>query len=278
MPSAGITFTLDLEDHRPNESSEFRVPAVTRRVLGSFEHLRVTGTVFAVGEVAEQVPELVRDIAAAGHELALHAWRHTPLPELSPEQFRQETAKGKALLEDLVQQPVSGYRAPIFSLTPASAWAVEILAELGFTYSSSILPGRYPLYGWPGAPRGPFRWPSGLLELPAPVVQVGPYVIPYLGGIHVRLLPLPVIRRLLAREPDDAFLWLYCHPYDFDPDEEYWVVPPTGPWTSRLLWLKRRGFLAKTGRLFEAGSAAPLRDRLADLAAGRTFTPARSGS
>src|SRR5262249_6414345 len=147
-----ITFTLDLEDHRPSDDAELRYPMVMRRVLDWLEARKVRGTVFVVGEVADAQPDVVRDVARRGHEIALHCWRHVPLTELDPQTCRAETAKAKALLEEVTGQSVLGYRAPTFSLVPSTVWAVDELHDLGFTYSSSILAGRNPLFGWPGAP------------------------------------------------------------------------------------------------------------------------------
>src|SRR5258708_25813814 len=124
MPPAPISFTLDLEDHRPNETAELRYPTVMRAVLDWLDERSVRGTVFVVGEVAEAQPDLVREVAARGHEIALHCWRHVPLTALDPDTFRHETSKAKALLEELSGSSVCGYRAPTLSLLPATACAV----------------------------------------------------------------------------------------------------------------------------------------------------------
>src|SRR6186997_3542316 len=139
-----ITFTLDLEDHRPSSDVPVRFPDATRRILDWLDGLGVRGTVFVVGEVAEAEPGLVRDVAGRGHELALHGWQHTPLTELDPASLRDDLTRGKALLEDLGGAPVTGFRAPTFSLVPDSRWATDVVAEAGFTYSSSVLPARNP--------------------------------------------------------------------------------------------------------------------------------------
>jgi polysaccharide deacetylase family protein (PEP-CTERM system associated) len=270
---APVTFTLDLEDHRPDGSAEFRVPAVTRRVLAFLRDRRITGTFFVVGELAEQAPDLVREIASDGHEIALHAWRHVPLTELDPDQFRRETAKGMALLEDLSGAKVEGFRAPTFSLVPDSAWAPAVLTELGFRYSSSVLPARNPLFGWPGAPRAPFRWPSGLLELPAPTAGLGPLRIPYIGGVYFRVVPWLVTRTLIRTVGTGPCPWLYCHPYDFDPAEPRWTVPDAGRWGSRLLWMNRTNEIAKVDRLLGSTAAPPLAARVARLTDVGVFDP-----
>src|SRR4051794_3053912 len=138
--TAPITFTLDLEDHRPDEQAELRYPTVTRSVLEFLDRRGIIGTFFVVGIVAEAEPDLVRDVAAAGHEVALHGWEHIPLVDLDPERLRRDLTRGKELLEDLSGGPVVGYRAPTFSLVPSTTWATDVLHEAGFTYSSSVLP------------------------------------------------------------------------------------------------------------------------------------------
>jgi peptidoglycan-N-acetylglucosamine deacetylase len=165
MP-APITFTLDLEDHRPHPAVEARYPAVTREILAALDERGITGTFFIVGEIAEAEPDLVREIAAAGHELGLHGWRHQVLTTMTPAVLADHVRQGKALLEELGQREVVGFRAPTFSLVAATVWATDVLLEAGYRYSSSVLPGPSPLFGFPGAPRDPFRWPNGLAELP----------------------------------------------------------------------------------------------------------------
>jgi hypothetical protein len=144
---------------------------------------------------------------------------------------------------------------------------VDVIAAAGFAYSSSVLPARSPLFGDPTLPTAPFRWPNGLVELPCPVVRLGPVGLPYLGGVYLRALPgalSAAARRRLAR---DQLLWTYCHPYDFDPDEPYWVVPEAGRLGSRLLWYNRRRTFTKIDALLRDGAAPPLAERVATLGA-----------
>jgi polysaccharide deacetylase family protein (PEP-CTERM system associated) len=263
--SERVTFTLDLEDHRPSPDAPVRYPALTREVLDFLDARDVRGTFFVVGETAEASPDLVSEVAARGHEVGLHGWRHQPLTELDPDAFGADVARGKALLEDLTGEPVVGFRAPTFSLVPESRWAVDVLADAGFTYSSSILPARSPLFGDPTLPATPFRWPNGLVELPCPVVRAAGLGLPYLGGVYLRALPGPAstaARRSVGRE---QLLWIYCHPYDFDPDEEFWVVPDAGRLGSRLLWYNRRRTFAKIEAMLRGRAGAPLAERLEEV-------------
>jgi polysaccharide deacetylase family protein (PEP-CTERM system associated) len=265
MASALVTFTLDVEDHRPSPEAPERYPALTREVLEFLDARGVRGTFFVVGETAAAHPELVRDIAARGHEVGLHGWRHEPLTELTPEGFEADATRGKALLEDLTGAPVLGFRAPTFSLVPESRWAIDVLGDVGFSYSSSVLPARSPLFGDPGAPATPFRWPNGLAELPCPVVRAGGVGLPYLGGVYLRAIPgaaSAVARKSVGR---DQLLWIYCHPYDFDPGEEFWVVPEAGRLGSRLLWYNRRRTFAKIEAMLRGRAGPPLAERLTEV-------------
>lgn len=257
-----ITFTLDVEDHRPHPEAELRFPMVTERVLDFLDTRGITATVFVVGNLVVDHPDLIRGIHERGHELGLHSWDHTPLPELDPVRFREDTRRGKEQLEDVTGTPVRGYRAPTFSLVPETAWVTELLHELGFEYSSSVLPARNPLYAWPDAPRGTFRWPSGLVEIPSPVAGLGTWGLPHLGGVYFRVLPGPLVRLADRLTQTPTLPFVYCHPYDFDPDEEYWVLPELGRLGSRLVWLRRRAMFDKLEKLFAAGAAPPFSERL----------------
>ena len=251
-----VTFTLDVEDYTASGTTP-RALATTRCILEFLAERSVRGTFFVVGEFAEAHPEIVKEIASGGHELGLHSYRHTPLTEADPDTFRREIGDARAFMEDLAGKPVVGFRAPAFSLVATSVWATDVLAELGFRYSSSVLPARSPLYGYPGRPRTPHTWPSGLLELPCPVADLGPITNPYLGGIYFRVLPWTAVRYGLGRAHPDEMLWAYLHPYDFDPGEPFQKRPDLGPWKSRLQWLYRRRMYDRVDRLFAWSTAAP---------------------
>jgi len=252
---APVTFSLDLEDHRPNNAGGHRA------------------TVFVVGELGRSHRSLVHSIAQRGHEVALHAWRHVPLTDVDPDTFRAETAQAIDVLSQATGHAVAGFRAPTASLVPASAWAVDVLGDLGLTYSSSVIPAHNPLFGWPGAPRDVFRWPNGLVEVPLPVAGVGPVALPHLGGMYFRALPWPMVwaaRQSLERHSAPS---MYCHPYDFDPDEPRWAVGDVPPWGRRLLWYNRRRMFAKVSRLLAGPVGPPLVERVAQLTGLPTYTP-----
>jgi len=252
-----ITFSLDLEDHRADKSGPKRYPENTRKVLAFLSKRDVRGTFFVVGEVAEAEPRLIREISERGHEIAFHSHSHRPLTKSNAQEFRADAEKGRALLEDMIGKPVEGYRAPVFSLTPESRWAVDVLGELGFKYSSSVLGAANPLHGFPGVPATPFKWPNGLLEIPVPLGGIGPLKLPYLGGIYLRYLPRPVVRHLRSKAPLGHVPWTYCHPYDFDPNEPFGLIDGAPLWASVLLWMNRRGSFDKLEAILADGAAPP---------------------
>jgi peptidoglycan-N-acetylglucosamine deacetylase len=162
----------------------------------------------------------------------------------------------------------------MFSLVSKSRWAVDLVVDAGFTYSSSVLPARSPLFGDASLPLAPFCWPNGLAELPCPVARVGPFGLPYLGGVYLRALPRPVSAAALRAFGTHRLLWIYCHPYDFDVDEPYWVVPEAGRIGSRLLWYNRGGTFRKIEALLRGRAAPPLAERVATWGHLPTLEPA----
>jgi hypothetical protein len=125
------------------------------------------------------------------------------------------------------------------------------------------MPAANPLYGFPTAPRHPFVWPNGLIELPCPVAELGPLTLPYLGGIYLRYLPAVVVERLLDSNSGSPCLWTYTHPYDFDAAEPYARIPGTTFATSALLWMKRGGTDHKVRRILNGRAGQPFRDLIA---------------
>ena len=144
-------------------------------------------------------------------------------------------------------------------------WAVDCLTALGFKYSSSVLPAAHPLYGFPGAPNLPFRWPTGLVELPVPIHRVLGKNLPYLGGVYLRYLPSKIALRWARAKPSAQVLWTYCHPYDFDSTEPFCRIKGANFLTSMILWLNRENTLVKIGNILSGTSGAPLRERVVEL-------------
>lgn len=256
-----VSFTIDLEDPTERYAPDGRYGVMARRLLALCDEIGCRATFFTIGRVAEASPALVREIATRGHEIAYHSHAHVPLTEETPERFRRESRTDKDRLEQLSGKPVIGFRAPRFSLTPQSIWALDILAELGFRYSSSIMPTDASLYGFKGAPCEAFLWPNGLIEFPLPVANLGMWRIPYLGGIYLYALPSFLTRKWMGKAAPGEVLWTYTHPYDFDREESFTPMPHTQLWVSGVLWLARRFAEKKVRTLLARGTAAPLGER-----------------
>jgi polysaccharide deacetylase family protein (PEP-CTERM system associated) len=199
-----------------------RVEGNTARVLELFGRHGVHATFFVLGWVAERYPALVRRIAAAGHEVASHGVAHERLTQLNREQFRESITHSKHLLEDLAGTEVRGYRAPSYSVGPATLWAHEELQHAGYRYSSSIVPIRHDLYGMPEAPRFAFlTQPTGLLEIPVTTVRLLGRNWPCGGGGYFRLLPYALFKRGLRRvnRREQRAGVFYFHPWEIDPNQ-----------------------------------------------------------
>jgi polysaccharide deacetylase family protein (PEP-CTERM system associated) len=200
---------------------ESRVAANTDRVLGILAEASVHATFFVLGWVAERDPSIVRRISAEGHEVASHGYGHRLVYDQTPDEFREDVRRAKSLLEDIIGKPVLGYRAPSFSVTERSLWALDVLIEEGFTYDASIFPIRHDRYGIPGAPRHPYVVRPGLLEVPGSTIRIAGTNLPIAGGGYFRLLPYCWtrfgIRRLNELEGRPAVF--YMHPWEVDPEQ-----------------------------------------------------------
>ena len=204
------------------QHSQSRVAFSTNRVLDLFASRGAKATFFVLGWVAERHPGLVKRILAEGHELASHGYDHTRIHQFTPEQFRDDVVRTKAILEQIGGVPVRGYRAPSYSINAKNLWALEVLQETGHVYSSSIYPIRHDLYGMPEAPRFPFRLRAGsILEIPVTTVAIRGHNFPCGGGGYFRLLPYPLFRWALRRvnELDCQSGLFYFHPWEVDPQQ-----------------------------------------------------------
>ena len=201
-----------------------RVELNTKRILELFSRLKVRGTFFVLGWVAERYPGLVREIAAAGHELACHSYWHRLICTLQPEEFREDTKRAKDLVEQSSGQAIYGYRAPTFGVRVDTLWALEILVELGFTYDSSIFPIHHDRYGIPHSPRQPFRvvTASGpIVEYPMTTFRLwSEHNLPVGGGGYLRLLPWWYTQLGLDRARKERIpVIAYIHPWEIDPSQ-----------------------------------------------------------
>lgn len=211
-------------DRRDWERWPSRVERNTDRVLSLFSDHGTRATFFVLGWVAERHRELVRRIHDAGHEVASHGYSHQRVYRQTPEVFREETTRSKALLEDILGVPVTGYRAASYSITPKSRWALDILAELGFTWDSSLFPVRHDVYGMPGTPETPYRLTTdnghALVEFPLSTLRLLGQRLPIAGGGYFRLYPYWFTRWGLGtiNRRGDPFIF-YLHPWEIDPEQ-----------------------------------------------------------
>jgi polysaccharide deacetylase family protein (PEP-CTERM system associated) len=206
------------------ETLESRVCSNTERILDIFADAEVRATFFVLGWVAERFPALVRRVWSAGHEVASHSYAHSLVYDCSPEEFRADLRRAKAVIEDACNAEVCGYRAPSYSITQRSLWALDVLAEEGYAFDSSIYPIRHDRYGIPTWPRHIHRLSHGsssIWELPGSTIQVAGQNLPVGGGGYFRLLPYAWtsggIRRLNEVERRPAIF--YLHPWELDPDQ-----------------------------------------------------------
>ena len=212
-----------------------RVASNTHRLLDLFDEARVKATFFTLGWIADHHPQLVREIAARGHEVASHGYHHQLVYMLTPQQFREDVRAAKATLEDASGRAVVGFRAPSFSIVASSLWALDILIEEGYRYDTSIFPIHHDRYGIPDAPRFIHtiaRDAGTLIEMPASTARIGSMNVPIAGGGYFRLLPYGVTRwgirrvNLIERHP----VVFYMHPWEIDPDHPRIAVQATTHW------------------------------------------------
>ena len=201
---------------------ELRVERNVERILELFEEHDAKATFFTLGWLAERLPEMVRRIAEAGHEVASHGMEHHRVTSMDPATFRDDIRRCKALLEDISGQEVLGYRAPSYSIGRDNLWALDELAQGGFRYSSSIYPIQHDHYGMPEAPRFAFSpRDNGLLEVPVTTFQLSGKTFPCGGGGYFRLYPYALsrwaIRRVNGRDGQSTVF--YFHPWEIDPDQ-----------------------------------------------------------
>lgn len=220
------------EKHAPPASWERfprRAADSVRVLLELFAKHDAKATFFTLGWVAERERSLMREIVAAGHEVASHGYAHTQVHDLLPETFRADLRRSRAAIEDASGARVRGFRAPSWSIGPKTAWALEVLAEEQFLYDSSIFPIRHDRYGWPGRPRHPhlLRLRGGnLIEVPPATARVLGMNVPVAGGGYLRHLPFALMKAGIARLQREGIpAVVYLHPWEIDPGQPRIDVP-----------------------------------------------------
>lgn len=272
--------SIDLEDWRQiiywkvtgeRMAPDPEVERETDTALQMMDDAGVKATFFVLANVARTYPALVRRVAAEGHEIGSHGWSHMLVYRQTPDEFREETRQAKALLEDVVGAPVRGYRAAEFSITRRSWWALEVLAELGFEYDSSVFPIQGKRYGVPDAPLVPHRveTPAGAIrEVPLTAVEWRGRRWPIGGGGYFRLFPYRVTAdgfRKVNAEGRPAVV--YLHPYEFA--KRPLRIPFSRAWARGLPMLVRNTLIHNLAR-------DRLRARFARLLAEFRFQPVQA--
>jgi len=213
------------------DSLPSRVGTGVALLLGLLEANRAAGTFFVLGWIAQKHPALVRQIAAAGHEVASHGWGHERVTDLSPDAFRDSIRKSKALLESITGAEVKGYRAPSFSIIRGGEWALDTLLEEGYAYDSSLYPVKRSGYGYADGGRDPYtvrRASGSLREFPPATRQVGPVVLAAGGGAYFRHLPYSLVSSAFANaEHRGVPATFYIHPWELDVEQPRIAVPFT---------------------------------------------------
>lgn len=236
------SLTIDVEEyfHVANFSSvispddwdrqKSRLSFQLDKILSILEVKNVKATFFVLGWIAERHIETIKRMQKAGHEIASHGYGHQLVYDQTPEEFREDIRRSKKILEDIIQEPVWGYRAPNFSITKKSLWALDILIEEGFKYDSSIFPIHRDRGGLPDGERFPYkieRKRRSLLEFPISTIRLLGQNVPYSGGGYFRLLPYCLIKPLVRTNNKEGHTAIiYLHPWEFDPQQPRIKVDP----------------------------------------------------
>ena len=205
---------------------DFRVENNVGKILELFSRRQVKATFFILGWVAEKAPGLARRIADAGHEIGCHGYAHRHILRMSPAEFRKDVLRARSILTDQTGQTVQCYRAPSFSITNKTLWALDILAEEGFTIDSSIFPARHDLYGIADAPRFLHKR-NGLIEFPPTTIHMAKTNVGAAGGGYLRIFPYWITRRAIRHinETEGRPAMVYFHPWEIDPGQPRIAAP-----------------------------------------------------
>ncbi len=270
-----IALTVDVEDYfqvsafessveRSSwESTPHRVAQNTHKILDIFAERSLKATFFVLGWVAERYPDTVQRMAQEGHEVCCHGYGHARITTLSPEAFKEDITRARGILQDISGQEVPGYRAPSYSITKQSLWALDALIEAGFSYDSSIFPIHHDVYGIPDAQRFPHilqREKGSIKEFPPSTLAFSCFgkslTFPFSGGGYLRLLPVPLLSTAFRHlEKQGQAATLYFHPWEIDPKQPRMQ----GPLKSRFRhYVNLSRTESKLNYLFDRHSFAPM--------------------
>ena len=217
----GLTSTNPLVDQWP--TFESRVVQATQRLLALLNEQQVKATFFVLGYVADAHPDLVEMICSQGHEIGVHGYYHRFVTRLTADEFAQELDQTIEVIYRITGQSPIGHRAPYFSLNSSTPWAFDILESRGFLYDSSVFPIRNTLYGFPEAPRFPYKVGGHqIFEFPASTMSIAGIKWPIAGGFYNRAMPYAMIRhgiRQTNKQGEPAII--YVHPWELDTEQVY---------------------------------------------------------
>jgi polysaccharide deacetylase family protein (PEP-CTERM system associated) len=227
---------------------------MVEKYLCFFAERRVKATFFVVGKAAKENPTILKEVISEGHEIACHGYDHTPLDHMDRLSFIFDLRMNKDILMELGAEKPVGFRAPFASLIPSTNWAWDVLLDLGFKYSSSVLPARNPYYGWEGHPLRAVRLITGLVELPVSVTpkpRIGNFKVPFVCGTYLRTLPTPIVIGAAKWYAERGWPIVgYVHPYDVDAKQGKFKVEDN-PFFNWLYYYNRRSTFKKLDALIE---------------------------
>lgn len=252
-------FSVDLEDvrlgvYQGNKYKE-RVTINTFKYLDWLEKNKFKCTFFTTGHVAKNFPKLIEKIVDCGHEIGCHTTNHIPLDQQTRALFKKDLVENIQLLHNAGATNIIGFRAPVLSLIEKTSWAYEVLEELNFSYSSSVLPADNPLYGWKEFGVTPKKMNNKIVEIPITVGKIGGFVFPITGGIYFRVLPLFLIKNIINRQLSGIPLVSYFHPYDIDNEQEKFMHGGINDskFYNWLMYYNRSSLFGKLDYLIESG-------------------------
>lgn len=277
--------TIDVEDYFQVENFkkviaysdwdkfECRVEKNSDKILKILSEQKVKATFFVLGWIAERSPALIKKIHSAGHEIASHGYAHQLIYKQTPEEFRSDIRKSKSILEDITKGPVLGYRAPTYSITKQSLWAIDILMEEGFVYDSSIFPIHHDKGGLSDAKRYPYKIERNgkmMIEFPISTMKFLGQNMPFSGGGYFRMFSYGLIRRMTKKVNNEGYpVNIYLHPWEFDPEQPRIKVGKISGFRHYLNLSKTEGKLKQLLKDFEFAPVWQLLDCISSSSTGK---------
>lgn len=251
-------FSVDLEDVRLRVDNgltyKARVESLVEEYLLFLNQYNAKATFFTVGDIPKYYPSLIQNIVNEGHEIACHSNAHIPVTKHTQEEFRDDLLKNMDSLYGSGAKELIGYRAPTFSVTPNTPWFFEILKDLGFTYSSSVLPAKNPLYGWKEFGEDPRKMTDDLWEIPISLRKGSFFNVPFSGGVYFRFLPFYLIKKNFHYHyKNNREVTSYFHPYDIDKEQERFMHPEIdNRWIyNQLMYYNRKGVFPRLKKIMD---------------------------